>query len=158
MPFERIESALANCKVHIDSLDKTNPITVEIEGHLVSGLVVLIVSEYEGLIEEMIAKRVSQCGDVYVIQYIKNNLSRKFRSPDLGKITEVLGQFGGDYKKLFSDQVLNTEYHAAWDNIMTARHAIVHKNSNLNLTLDELTKSYPKTKFILERLKDTLGI
>jgi len=121
-------------------------------------MVVLIVSEYEVLIEDMFAERALQCGDPHVAQYVKSTIAKKFRSPDLGKITSILGQFGGDYRKTFSETILDTEYHAAWDNIMTARHAVVHKNGTLNVTFNELVNSYPKTQFVLFKLRETLGL
>lgn len=158
MPFLKIESALNTCKLHLDSLDKSDPNRVEIEFYLVSGLVILIVSEYEELIERMFTERADRCGDKHVAQYVRTNIARRFRSPDLGKVTKTLAQFGDDYKQNFSAAILNTEHHAAWDNIMRARHAVVHKSGSLNITFGELLTTYPKTKFVLAELKSALGI
>ena len=96
MQFLKIESSLNTCKTHLDPLDKSNAITAELEAVMVASLVLLIVSEYEVLIENMFAERVMRCGDIHVAQYIKVNIARRFRSPDLNKITETLGQFGQD--------------------------------------------------------------
>ena len=41
---------------------------------------------------------------------------------------------------------------------MTARHAVVHKNGTLNITLGELISTYPKTKIVIEELKKTLDL
>ncbi len=123
---------------------------------MVSALVVMIVSEYEELIERMFAERADRCGDKCLAQYVRATIAKKFRSPDLNKITEVLGQFGGDFKRSFSSVILDTEHHAAWDNIMKARHAVVHKGGALNITLGELLSTYPKTKVVLDELKKTL--
>jgi len=158
MPFIRIENALNICKTHIDSLDQSNTATFEIEAHIVSSLVVLIVSEYEVLIENLFAERAMLCGDDQVSQFVKSTIAKSFRSPDLNKITGTLGKFSDDYRKTFSTTILNTEYHAAWDNIMTARHAVVHKNGTLNVTFDELINSYPKTKFVIFKLREILGL
>ncbi len=158
MPFLKIESVLNTCKSHLDSLDKSNPSTVEIEACLVSGLVILIISEYEELIERMFAQRADHCGDSHVARYVRTTISRKFRSPDLSKVTEILAQFGNDYKQQFSNAILNTEHHAAWDNIMRARHAVVHKSGILNITFGELLTTYTKTKVVLAELKNTLSI
>ncbi len=157
MSFLRIESALNTCQAHLNSLDSANPNRAEIEARIVSSLIVLIVSEYEELIERMFVDRANLCGDAHVVCYVRTTISQKFRSPDLSKITRTLGQFGGDYKQNFS-RILNTEYHAAWDNIIRARHAIVHKSGTLNITFGELLASYPKTKVVLSELKSILGI
>jgi hypothetical protein len=158
MFHEKILASINKCYSHLGTLDKSDTSTVELEALLVSSLIILIVSEYEIAIEELFIERAGRCGDSHVIQYVKSNLARKFRSPDLGKINEVLGQFGRDYRASFTTLVINTEYHAAWDNIMTARHAIVHKNGSLNITLGELIETYPKTKVVFDHLKAVLGL
>jgi len=78
MPFLKIESALNTCKSHLDSLDSTDPIRAEIEAHMVSALVVLIVSEYEELIEKMFAERADRSGDTRLAQYVRATIARKF--------------------------------------------------------------------------------
>lgn len=158
MPYQRIEFAIKLCVDHVREIDSDSPDLPELESYLVAGLVLLIVSEYEELIEDIFTKRAEQCGDAEVVNYVRSMITQKFRSPDLSKITETLGRFGGNYKDLFSNSVLNTEAHAAWDNIMKARHAVVHKKSILNLTLRELQNSYPKTKTVIANLKQTLGV
>ena len=158
MPFLRIEGALSTCRSHLNSLGTADPIRVEVEAYIVAAMVVLIVSEYEELVERLFVDRAAMCGDTHVASYVRTAIARKFRSPDLGKITEVLGYFGNDYKQTFSSKILNTEYHAAWDNIMRARHAVVHKTGPASLTFDELDRSYIKTKTVLSELKNTLGV
>ncbi len=158
MPFSTIDSAINICKSHLDSIDENAPNLDEFKIYIVSGLILLIVSEYEELIEKIFSERAELCGDVYVASYVKKAISQKFRSPDLGKITETLGRFGTDYKQLFSDRIINSAAHAAWDNIMQARHALVHKKSSLNITFDELFLTYPKTKIVIDELKTVLGI
>jgi hypothetical protein len=158
MSFLRIESALNTCQAHLSSLDSADPNSAEIEAHIVSSLILLIVSEYEELIEGMFVDRASLCGDTHVISYVRTMISQKLRSPDLRKIRGILGQFGSDYKQNFNAKIENTEYEAAWGNIMQARHAIVHKSGTLNITFGELVASYPKTKIVISELKNTLGI
>lgn len=158
MPFLKIENALATSKLHMESLSVDYQSRDEIETYLVSALVLLIISEYEELIERLFTQRAALCGDPYVCQYVQSSLAQRFRSPDLGKIIEILGKFSGDYKDNFTKRVLNTEYHSAWDNIMRARHAIVHKRGPINITFPELSLSYPKTKTVIDELKRTLGL
>jgi hypothetical protein len=158
MPYHRIEQALRICIQHIEQIDSDSPFLSELEAYLVAGVVLLIVSEYEDCIEKIFIKRAEKCGDISVINYVRTTIDQKFRSPDLSKVTEVLGKFGKNYKDQFSKLVLNTEAHAAWDNIMKARHAVVHKKSNLNITLRELQISFPKTKEVLSSLEAILTV
>lgn len=158
MPFSRIESAFKTCSAHMDLVDDGAIERMEIESYLVSAVVLLIVSEYEALIENIFVLRAKKCGDELVVNFVKESVARTFRSPDLGKISEMLGKFGAEYKENFCAKVMNTPEKAAWDNIMKARHAVVHKRGSLNLTLLELTSSYSKTKMIIEALKDSLEL
>jgi len=158
MGYKKIEAGIKICAERLGELADGGPDASEFESHLVARLVVLIVSEYEELIEGAFVKRAEACGDEAIANYVRSIIARKFRSPDITKITETLAHFGGDYKKSFSEAVLNTEPHAAWDNIMRARHAVVHKSGALNLTLRELKDSYPKTKKVISVLENVLGV
>ena len=158
MDFPRIDSALEACRIHLKVLNETDEaLAVEVETHIVSALVVLIVSEYEVFIEDAFGKRSDQCGDTHVANYVHSQLAKRFRSPDLSKVNDVLKSFGQDYRKSFFTDVENTPEHAAWDNIMRARHAIVHRQGSMNLTFLELTKSYDQTKIVIDKLVRTLG-
>lgn len=158
MAHARIEMALSICGQGLQQLEGAVSEIAEVESRLVAGLVTLIVSEYEELIEGAFVKRAEKCGDAAVVNYVRAMIASKFRSPDIGKITETLGRFGCNYREDFSRLVLNTETHAAWDNIMRARHAVVHKQGSLNLTFRELEQSYPKTKSIISHLVTVLEI
>jgi hypothetical protein len=125
---------------------------------LVAGLVVLIVSEYEEYLEKLFIKRAEQCGDQHATNYIKQTLNQKFRSPDLSKINETLSRFDSSYKTTFLQNVENSAEHAAWDSLMKARHAVVHKKGSLNLTFGELCEKYPLTKKLIKCVEDALGI
>jgi hypothetical protein len=158
MPFYKIDNAIEICKFHLNSIDIETPNLIEIESYIVSALILLIVSEYEELIEKIFSDRAYLCGDNYVSSFVNATISQKFRSPDLNKITDILGKFGSDYREQFSKNIINTEAHAAWDNILKARHSIVHKKGSLNITFRELTLTYPKTKKVIEELNMTLGL
>jgi len=159
MEFPRIDSAIETCRRHLASLNKTDAAdTVELESHLVAAMTVLIVSEYETFIEGSFGQRGDRCGDPHVANYVRSQLARRFRSPDLGKVNDVLGCFGQDYRDSFFKDVQNTPEHAAWDNIMRARHFIVHRQGAMNLTFRELRESYDRTKAVMERLVQTLGV
>jgi len=157
MEFPRIDSALETCRRHLDSLNETDVgLAVELENHLVAAMTVLIVSECEVFIEELFGKRGDRCGDTPVARYVRSQLTRRFRSPDLGKVNEVLSWFGQDYRNEFFGNLENTPEHAAWDNLMRARHFIVHRQGAMNLTFRELSESYQRTTSVLERLARAL--
>jgi hypothetical protein len=158
MHFQRIDNALEICSEHIRSLDPTNIKDKELETFLVAGLIVLIVSEYEEYLESLFFRRAEMCGDTHAANYIKKTLSQKFRSPDLSKINETLNRFDGTYKVSFMDNIVNSPEHAAWDSLMKARHSVVHKQGNLNLTFRELSQKYPLTKKVITNVETVLGI
>ena len=120
MSYKKIEYSLRICAERLGELAGGAPEGPELESRLVAGLVLLIVSEYEEMIEATFVRRAEQCRDVALVNYVRAMVARRFRSPDIGKITETLGYFGGDYKKRFSEAVLNKTAQAAWYNIMQA--------------------------------------
>lgn len=156
--YQRIDNAIETCRQHVSGLDPTNIKNKELETYLVAGLVVLIVSEYEDYLESVFSKRADLCGDEHAANYIKKTLSQKFRSPDLSKINETLNRFDGTYKVSFLDNIENSPEHAAWDSLMKARHAVVHKQGSLNLTFGELCQKYPLTKSIISKVENVLGV
>lgn len=158
MFYQRIQNAIDTCSEHVSNLDPTDIKDKELETYLVAGLVVLIVSEYEEHLEAVFVKRAEMSGDVHVTNYIKKMLSQKFRSPDLSKINETLNRFDSSYKQSFLGAVENSPEHAAWDSLLKARHAVVHKKGNLNLTFRELKEKYPLTKQIISSVEATLGV
>ncbi len=159
MPFLKIEGALQTCQAHLDSVDSDDPDRPEIESYLVSSIILLIISEYEELIRSIFVTRVAQCGDVEVASFVKEMITQSFRSPDLKRINEMLKKFDPGYRDRFWQKVEQIAgANAAWDNIMKARHAVVHKAGPMNLTLLELSKTYPKTKKVVSELKAVLGV
>lgn len=158
MHYQRIENALQICSDHLSGLDSMDLKNKELETYIVSGLVVLIVSEYEEYLEGIFGIRAKKCGDLHVENFIRQALSRNFRSPDLGKINEQLKRFDNSCKVAFMRQVENSQHHAAWDSIMKARHAIVHKQGDLKLTFGELLKNYALTKVVINEVEAALGL
>jgi RiboL-PSP-HEPN len=156
--YLRIESALETCKNHVRSLDPTDMADKELETYLVAGLVVLIVSEYEEYLELLFGKRAEMCGDNFASNYIKKNLSKLFRNPDLNKIHNALKNFDESYLLCFRREIENSPSHAAWDSLIKARHAIVHKAGPLNLTFHELMANYPLTKDVIRNVESALGL
>lgn len=158
MHYQRIEDAIKTCASHIATLDQGDLRNKELESYIVAGLVVLIVSEYEEYLEELFIKRAESCGDNYASNYIKITLSQKFRSPDMSKINETLSRFDVSYKVDFMGRVENSPHHAAWDSLLKARHAVVHKKGSLKLTFGELRGIYLMTKEVIDHVRLSLGV
>lgn len=157
MIFQRIENALNLSKTHLKEMDEADFSTKEVEIYLVSGLVMLIVSEYEEYLESVFKKRAEYCGDNYVSNYLKTTLSQNFRSPDLGKINKTLKMFDESCRNSFLQKVENSPEHAAWDSLLIARHAVVHKKGDLKLTFNELESTYNKTKKIISDVESAIN-
>lgn len=159
MRFLIIENAINTSESFIDSLDSENITHMEVQTHIVSGLIMLIISEYELHFENLFNQRASRCGDSYVCNYIKKSLSRNFRSPDLGKINETLQRFDTSYQEtLIAYQNNNPQVKSAWDSLMRARHYIVHKQGNLQITFTDLKQYYTLSKAMIDTVEQILGI
>lgn len=150
--FRRIDDAFAVVRQH---LYITGTWSTEAEVLLTSSLVLLVVSEYEAVIEELIGRRGAAPGDAEVAAFVRGTLSQKFRSPDLGKITKVLKLFDAARDQQFR-ALFNDPDHAAWDMMMKARHSIVHREGNVRLTFREFENALPATKKIVSALDQCL--
>ena len=119
-------------------------------------MVVRIVSEYEAALERVFAERGHRSGDQEVGSFFARSIERRFRSPDLSKIHTMLQQMSvplrDSFMASYSDQAK-----AAWDNMMRARHAVVHRNGTLQLTLMELHHIVPLTQSVIDELLNILG-
>jgi len=150
--FRRIDDAFAVVRQHLDAAGAWS---TEAEVLLTSSLVLLVVSEYETVIEALFGRRGDAPGDAELAAFVRSTISRRFRSPDLGKITSMLKQFDAakdsQFRALFDDAD-----HAAWDRVMRARHSIVHGEGNVRLTFRELASTLPATKKIVHALDHCL--
>ena len=140
----------------MEFLEQSNFDVLEMKVHVLSGLVLAIVSDYELSIEKLFNDRAAKANDHHFAEFIRQTIHQKFRSPDINKITMTLGRFGDDYRLAFAS-ILNTPEHAAWDNLLRARHAIVHRQGILQMTLRDLRDELPRTVAIYARLREVLG-
>ena len=158
MDFPHIDDALEVSRRHLSTLDDGLPDTVEIASLLVASIVLLIVSNYEHYIAGQFAERAKRSGDQHLANFVTRHTARRLWSPKIGKIAEVLGEFGTDYRDLFRTRVGNTSGHASWDNLILARHTIVHTNNTTNMTLRELETTYQESQDVLAALRASLGL
>jgi len=134
----------------------------EIESHMLRSVVLLMVAEYEDYIEKLFVKRAAKTNDEHIHRFFLKHMEDKFRSPNLGKINEMLGQMSDTYRQSFRDRVEfnSPNIKASWDSVLTARHAIVHKDNAgvINLTWQDLEAAVNDTKLALEALGDALEL
>lgn len=165
MDFLRIEDAVNSWKSHKSSMSARgmDPAHIaEVESHMLRAIILLIVSEYEEYLEKMFVKRAAKSNDEHIRTYFFNHMDKKFRSPNLGKINDILKWMGGTYLQTFKDRVETNEprLKVSWDSIVTARHAIVHKENAgvVNLNWQDMETAYADTKLVVQALADALQL
>jgi hypothetical protein len=165
MDFLPIRNAVSFWKARraeIDKLGLTATHIAEIESHMLRSIVLLMVSEYEDYIEKLFVRRAAKTNDQQIHRFFLKHMEDKFRSPNLGKINEMLGQMSDSYRQSFQDrvEVKNPNKKASWDSLLTARHAIVHKHNAgvINLTWQDLEAAVDHTTFVLQALCDALEL
>lgn len=157
MNFLNINNALRTTETFLNTLDPTDINHLEIQTHIVSGLVLLIVSEYETHFEHLFNQRASKCRDAYVCNYIKKALNNNFRSPDIGKVNETLKRFDQSYQQqLLTYQEQNPQVKSSWDSLMKARHYFVHKQGNIQVTFTDLKTIYQNTSQMVSAVEQIL--
>ena len=157
--LENLDLQIHNSQIEIKIFADNNYEYLEkIKLQYLKSLVMLIVSEYEVIIEKIFYLRAEKCNDYMLANFVKIFMDRKFRSPNLSKIYDTLKSFDNKLSNDFRSRINNTTIHAAWDNLIEARHYIVHKSGSLNLTYEELILSYPKTKNVLIELAFILDV
>lgn len=157
MDLRTLDARFAECDILISNVINSQLDSESYKHEICRSLVLETISNYETIIEDIFVQRAIRTRDNHIINYIKNQVSKKFRSPDLSKITDILSQFDPDLKANFLLKVANSPIHSAWDNLMKARHSIVHKQGTLQLTYDELKRTYPDTKTVLIELSSILS-
>lgn len=153
---DQFEDSMSKCLDFLNTLEFG--VREEIEAYLVCGYTVSITAHYECLIEGIFYERACLCGDTQVTNYVKCALQKKFRSPDLSKINDILKSFDPVYHKTFGERVTNTAHHVKWDNIMRARHSVVHGEQSLTMTLTELLPTYRESRRIVDELRMALEL
>lgn len=155
MDFKRIEDAINGCKMHLDSSGVRG---TEIESYLSAYLIVLIVAEYEVLLEKIIVKRMTRINDPHVVSFSRKAIDMLLRSPRFTEVTGMLGHFGGQYQQAFRDSTKSIpDAVAYYGNILVNRHAFCHE-AKVNMTFTELETWFSESKKIFQALADSVGL
>jgi HEPN superfamily RiboL-PSP-like protein len=165
MNFPAIENAITSWnarRIELAGLGFNATQLAEIENHVLRSVVLLMMSEYEDYIEKVFVKRAAKSNDQHIHRFFVKHMDRRFRNPNLGKINEMLDEMGGTYCQNFRDEVEvnNPQVKASWDSLLTARHAIVHKENAgvINLTWQDLEHAVIDTRLALKALSYALEL
>jgi hypothetical protein len=165
MRFQHIDAAFEACRRHKSEAETAGLDAFqlkEIEHYLLRSLILLIVSQYEGYIERLFVKRAEKVGDAEIRNLMVEVTDKRFRSPDLGKIHQMLTMLSKGCCDAFRGQIeiKQPQVKAAWDSLITARHAIVHgaNAGAVGLTWTDLESAYTDSARVLQALANSLGL
>jgi hypothetical protein len=152
--FLRIDSAVSAARTHLEAAGAWG---TEAEGFVTAHIVVMSVSEYEDRIERMVVRRAERARDVELTNFVKKRVHQFFRSPDFAKVSEVLKSFSEATHTNFRISVSEQDI-SAWGNLMTARHALVHKRGAFQLTFREVESSLMACSRIMDATASALQL
>ena len=127
--------------------------------HLAAYISVLILGVLEDCIEHLVARRVGKAGDNEITNYIGKVIGERFRNPEYGSISGLLGEFSKEYKTTFTDKIAHDGIEAtALQGIVDNKNSLAHVGtSKLNLTVKDVDGYYHRIIPILEVLEQVLG-
>jgi hypothetical protein len=119
-------------------------------------MLVRICAEYETRLATLVQRRCSRTNDQYLLRFAQKAAKSATRNFNVGDISGVLGLFGEDYKKAFSDAVLKTKAETAWNNIYTNRHTVAHGNGTVMMTFPDLKRDYADSVVVINEVVTAL--
>lgn len=126
--------------------------------HLAAYISVLILGVLEDCIEHLVNQRVSKTNDNEIKHYIREVLHQRFRNPDYGAISGLLGEFSKEYKKAFADKITHNGMEAtALQGILDNKNSLAHEGTDkLQMSVDDVDNYYHRIIPILEVLEQIL--
>lgn len=160
MKVSSVDNAIASWTTHKSQVASHSSNVSEIETFTVRCLLLMLISEYENVIEKMFCKRAQKANDPDLHSFVKTTISRSFRSPDLGKINEHLKRLGVAHRDRFQAEieVNQPEVKAAWDSLMLNRHNVVHGVGTFTIGWQDFIDAYNKSQVMMTELANTLGL
>jgi hypothetical protein len=127
--------------------------------HLAAYICVLILGVLEDCVEHLVAQRVDKTGDNEIRNYIVKVIDERFRNPDWGSISGLLGEFSQEYKRVFSDKIpYNSAEAGALQDVIINKNSLAHAGtSKLNLSVNDVDNYYRRVVPILEILEQILA-
>lgn len=150
MRIPRIDDALQKCEVHISSKN----IDGEIADLLTRSLLILICSEFERKIKEMVNDRCESISDRQVRQFAQSSTEKMFRGLWINELAGLLGHFSSEYKQQFGDS-RDKEAIDAYSSIITNRNKIAHGEESV-ATFQDVKLYYEKAHVVLDWFQSAL--
>ena len=153
VPLE-IEYAIKLCDSH---LCVTNSRGSDIEAYLTKYLLILICSNYENRIREMIIERVKRTNDLELISFVDKTYRSFQRYLRISEMRgNLLKRFSEQYVTEFDRKIIpNDDPAIKYNNIVENRHAAAH-GGTVNMTFSELVDSYKIAEAVINSLSEIL--
>jgi hypothetical protein len=147
-----IEGLLVNARVWASNNEKLG-------AHMAAYISVLILGVLEDCTEHLVAQRVDKTGDNEIKNYITKVIGERFKNPDWGAISGLLGEFSQEYKVTFAHKIAHDGTEAtALQGIVDNKNSLAHLGtSKLNLSIEDVQDYYSRITPILESLEQILG-
>jgi hypothetical protein len=147
-----IEGILVDATVWASSNEK-------LSAHLAAYISVLILGVLEDCIEHLVVQRVDKTGDGEIRNYMVKIIDERFRNPDWGSISGLLGEFSPAYKTTFTHKIAHDSAEAtALQGIVDNKNSLAHVGtSKLNLSVADVDSYYRRVVPILETLEEILA-
>lgn len=119
---------------------------------------VLIVGILEDCIEHLILVRVGKAGDNQIMNYVGKVLKDRFRNPDYGSISGLLGQFSEEYQRKFKGRIPpGGREGTALDSITENKNSLAHVGTwKYQMTVGDVEEYYRRIVPILGVMEEIL--
>jgi hypothetical protein len=153
MRISRIDQTLQACEEHLSS---ASAFGTEIEMLLTQSLLVLICSEFEQKIENIVQEKCAIINDVALREFIGSCVDAVFRSVKSSEIAGLLNRFGPEYKGAFKRKTEEDPVSVTFFNsIVTNRHCVAHSTGS-NVSFNDVKEFYEKGHIVLDYFRDVL--
>jgi len=127
-------------------------IDAKLGAHLAAYIAVLIIGVLEDCIEYLFSQRVHKTGDSEVENYIVKVIGDRFKNPNYGKISGLLGEFSDEYQKKFKARIAsNGSEIISLDSLLSNKNSLAHMGTvKLQMTITEVNEYYQRLIPILE--------
>ncbi len=127
--------------------------------HLAAYISVLILGVFEDCTEHLVIQRVGKTGDNEIGNYVNKVIGERFRNPDYGSISGLLGEFSTEYKAKFKKKIAHNGTEAvALQAIVDNKNSLAHVGTEkLQMTVSDVDGYYHRIIPILETLEKILA-
>ena len=131
----------------------------QLGAHLAGYLSVLITGMVEDCVEHLFSQRVVKAQDREVQDFVSKALQQRFRNPDWGTISGLLGQFSTSYQQRFAQRIPHNGSEAtALESIVANKNSLSHTGIwKQQMTVADVDDYYRRILPILEALEDVLS-